>query len=182
MSRLYFVRLLLTCAVLFLVLQRLYVWVRSNHEVFLNDRLNGVPSVWLINQLAPDENVVAADGRLVNGRGGDVNIKKGCEGFEVAILLVSVLAVYPMAWRRRLLGILLGVLLIYGLNIIRIVSLYYLWSYHPRVFELFHLTVWQAIIILLAWLFFIVWIDRAGNAAAVPLPEPEPEQEAPHDA
>ena len=172
MQRPRFILFLVTAAVLFLVLQRLYVHVRNNHESFLNDTLNGAPSAFVINTLTPDENVAVSDGNISRNGAQAVNIKKGCEGFEVAILLVSVMAAFPMPWRRKVLGVVLGVLLVHVLNIVRIVSLYYLSIYRPKLFQLFHVTVWQAVIILLAMLFFFFWIDRVPAAAPEPKKKP----------
>ncbi len=158
MSRKRFLLLLIFCAALFLGLQRGYIMIRDRHEELLNNKINGGVAAWVINLITPSEQVVMDDG-MMNGK---VDISKGCEGFEVMILLVSVMAVYPMRLRHKLTGIVLGCILVYGLNIIRIVSLYYLYMYASDIFELFHLLVWQAIIILIAWVYFMIWIDRPG--------------------
>lgn len=163
MSRSHFLRFLVIAAVLFLVLQRGYVEIRKTHERFLNDTLNGSVSAWLINTISPSRRVTVVDGAL-SGGGRAVDIKKGCEGFEVMILLVSILAAYPMRWRMKLAGIFLGSLLIYLVNIIRITSLYYITWLYPNQFEFFHITVWQTVIVLLASLFFMFWINRAARA------------------
>jgi exosortase/archaeosortase family protein len=64
--------------------------------------------------------------------------------------------------RMKLAGIAIGALLIYLVNIIRIVSLYYLRVHRPDIFELFHATFWQAAIVVMAWLFFMFWVGKYG--------------------
>ena len=154
---------ILLAAVIFLALQQSYLRFRAVHEDRINDGLNGRPSAALINLLTPGWQVSSVDGRLA-GRRASIEIRKGCEGVEVMILLAAVLLAYPMAWRRKLAGLLFGCLLIYAVNLIRIVSLYYLSVLRPGWFSLFHVAVWQAVIVLAGWLFFMFWIRREPGA------------------
>ena len=48
------------------------------------------------------------------------------------------------------------------LNAIRIVTLYLLGAYQPRLFDLFHTAVWQVVIILAAIGFFLIWSARVA--------------------
>ena len=154
---------ILLAAVLFLALQQSYLRLREIHEERINDALNGRPSAALINLLTPGWQVSAVDGRLA-GRRASIEIKKGCEGVEAMFLLAAVLLAYPMAWRRKSAGVVLGCLLLYALNLLRIVSLYYLSVLRPGWFNLFHVAVWQAVIVLSGWLFFMFWIRREPGA------------------
>ena len=86
--------------------------------------------------------------------GFSINIVDGCNGiYAIAILISGVLA-YPASWKHRLWGILLGTLAIFLLNLIRVISLFYLGQHYPRLFEGVHVYVWQPIIIVWA---IVVW-------------------------
>lgn len=157
-------RFITLAAVLFVVLQRGYVRIRQSHEEFINAGLNGAPSVRVINTLTPAWRVSLEGGALTGSR-SSIDIKKGCEGFEVMILLAAVLAACPIPWRARVAGILLGCVMIYLLNILRIVSLYYISFLAPGLFDFAHVTLWQTAIIFSALLYVAWWIRRAGRVA-----------------
>lgn len=99
-------------------------------------------------------------GTIITGvEGFAVNIMKGCNGaYVVAIYLAAVLA-FPASWRERGLGVLLGIPAVQGINLIRIVSLYYIGVRHPALFERFHYHVWQTIVILLAMGIWLAWAE-----------------------
>jgi exosortase/archaeosortase family protein len=79
---------------------------------------------------------------------------------------------FPAPWKHRLAGIGLGFVAIQALNLVRIISLYYLQRWNMAWFEWFHLYLWQALIILDALVFWLVWLrwlprepERAPPAA-----------------
>ncbi len=62
-------------------------------------------------------------------------------------------------------------LAIQALNIVRIVSLFYLGQWNRHWFEWFHLYLWQALIVLDALVVFLVWLrslPRTAPAADAP--------------
>lgn len=89
-----------------------------------------------------------------------VNINNGCNGVEAMLILLASMAAFPAPIRSRVNGILLGALVVQLLNEVRIVSLFLLGAYHPRIFQLFHTAVWQIAIILVAVLYFLFWSSR----------------------
>ncbi len=90
-----------------------------------------------------------------------VDIRRGCDGVVASILLLSACLAYPMNWRSRALGGLFGYLLIFGLNLVRIVGLFVIGLKASRpVFEFFHTYVAQFAVIALAMVFWIFWIGR----------------------
>jgi exosortase/archaeosortase family protein len=79
------------------------------------------------------------------------------------ILLASIVA-FPASMKARAIGLALGALAIQLLNAIRIITLYLLGAYQPRLFDLFHTAVWQIAIILAAIGFFLLWSSRVAPA------------------
>jgi len=113
---------------------------------------------------------VIASGRLVLDRwtGRGVSIEAGCNGLEALILLFAAMVAFPAPWSRRSVGIAVGGVAVQGLNLVRIVSLYYLARWNFAVFEWAHLYLWQPLImvdVLIVWLVWLRWV-RGRNRAA----------------
>jgi exosortase H (IPTLxxWG-CTERM-specific) len=99
--------------------------------------------------------------------GFSINIVDGCNGvYAIAILISGVLA-YPVAWKHRLWGILLGTLAIFSLNLVRVISLFYVGQHYPGFFEGVHVYVWQPIIIVWAIIVWDFWSRQTGKKEAL---------------
>lgn len=107
---------------------------------------------------------VTVTGTVIRSSRFAVNINNGCNGVEAMLILLASIAAFPASMRARGAGLLLGTLVIQLLNAIRILTLYYLGAYHPRLFDLFHTAVWQIAIILAAVGFFVAWSGRVAPA------------------
>jgi exosortase H (IPTLxxWG-CTERM-specific) len=116
-----------------------------------------------------DASVVASGRQLLDRLTGQgVSIEAGCNGLEAMILLASAMLAFPASWARKLGGIVLGGIAIQALNIVRIVSLFYLSRWNPAWFEWAHLYLWQPLImvdVLVVWLVWLRWA-RGGPRAA----------------
>lgn len=90
-----------------------------------------------------------------------MSIRRGCDGIVATILLVSACLAYPLSWKRRLSGVLLGYLLIFSLNLIRIVGLFVAGlKGSAQTFGIVHTYVSQFVVIALAMVFWIYWVGR----------------------
>ena len=90
-------------------------------------------------------------------------IEAGCNGIETAIVLIAGMVAFPANWMQKLLGITLGFTAVQAVNLLRIVSLYYLGQWSGPVFEFAYLYLWQALImldVLVVWLLWIRWTAR----------------------
>jgi exosortase H (IPTLxxWG-CTERM-specific) len=99
-------------------------------------------------------------GTLIQSSVFAVDVKNGCNGLEAALLLVAAMLAFPAPPKHRALGIAAGLAVIQGVNLFRIVSLFWLGAHHRNVFELFHAAVWQTLLILLAVGIFLAWSRR----------------------
>jgi len=88
-----------------------------------------------------------------------ITIKRGCDALEPSWLFCAAVLAFPATWRRRLPGMLIGVTAILALNLVRIVSLYFVGIHLPGLFETMHLEVWPVVFILVALLLWIRWIS-----------------------
>jgi exosortase H (IPTLxxWG-CTERM-specific) len=103
---------------------------------------------------------VAASGAVITSTrtGFSVVILAGCNGVEAMIVLLAAIVAYPAPWRYRLVGLVAGVAAIQALNVVRIVSLFYLGQWNHALFEWAHQYLWQALIMLDALVVFLVWL------------------------
>lgn len=125
-------------------------------------------SAWLVTLFDAD---VVAHGKVLRhaGNGFAVSIEAGCNGVEATIVLLAAILAFPAPWKHKLVGFAVGFVAIQALNLVRIVSLFYLGQWDYEVFQWAHLYVWQALIMLDALIVFLVWLRMLPprRAAAV---------------
>jgi exosortase H (IPTLxxWG-CTERM-specific) len=114
-------------------------------------------SAWLVTVIDPN---VAVAGNVIRStaNGFAVSIEAGCNGVEATIVLVAAICAFPAPWRGKLVGLVAGIVAVQGLNIVRVISLFYLGQWNLRVFEWAHLYIWQALIMLDVLVVWLVWI------------------------
>jgi archaeosortase B (VPXXXP-CTERM-specific) len=89
-----------------------------------------------------------------------VLIIEECTGvFEALIFLAAVLA-YPTGWVDKLIGIVLGVPILYAFNVLRILVLLWVGRFHHRLFEFMHIYFWQGTLILMITSVWLLWIFK----------------------
>ncbi|MFN2442272.1 MAG: exosortase H [Thermoanaerobaculia bacterium] len=106
---------------------------------------------------------VERDGTMLRSATFAVDIKNGCNGLEAVLLLVAAILAFPAGWKQKLAGIVAGIALIEGINLVRVASLYILGRDYPHLFETFHVTIWQGVIFLLTIAMFVYWSSRFGR-------------------
>ena len=122
-------------------------------------------TTWLVAVVDPN---VAAAGKVIrsNTNGFAVSIEAGCNGVEATIVLIAAMCAFPAGWQQKLVGLACGILAVQGLNIVRVISLFYLGQWDMQMFEWAHLYVWQALImldVLVVWLVWVRMLPRVGN-------------------
>jgi exosortase H (IPTLxxWG-CTERM-specific) len=129
-------------------------------------------SAWIVQFF--DDNVTSV-ANVIRDRttGFGVRIERGCNGVEALIILFAAIFAFPAPIKNKLIGFTVGFLAIQGLNMIRIVSLFYLGQWNQVAFEWFHLYLWQALIILDALVVWLVWLRTLPQAKARRLREAE---------
>lgn len=122
-------------------------------------------SVWII-QLFDDN--VAALGNVIRDKttGFGVRIERGCNGVEALIILFAAIFAFPAPLKNKLIGFAIGFFAIQGLNLVRIISLFYFGQWNQIAFEWFHLYLWQALIILDALVVWLIWLRTLPQAKA----------------
>jgi exosortase H (IPTLxxWG-CTERM-specific) len=103
-----------------------------------------------------------------------VAIEAGCNGVEAAIVLVAAMLAFPAPWRYRAIGIAIGIAAVQILNIVRVISLFYIGQWDFAVFEWAHQYVWQALIMLDVLVVWLIWVRRVPAAPDAAPPSPPP--------
>lgn len=123
------------------------------------------PATALIQIVTPDANArpVAAS---IKAPGGGLNILNGCEGTEVMFLLIAAFAAVRLGWQQRLIGLALGLVLIFALNQARILALFYAYRNERSLFDLLHTSVLPAVLIAAVALYFYAVLHRSHTRLA----------------
>lgn len=120
-----------------------------------------------------------ATGFLLNLFGGDVfvagtivsspdftmGIIEACTGVVPMIIFVSAVLAYPSSVRQKAIGIALGILAIYAVNLVRTTTLFVVGTHFPGFLDTAHYLVWQSLMILAAVVFWLLWVMRLAHAA-----------------
>ena len=147
-------------ALVFVVLQVMWEWARGTGiERVVIDTMTVEPAVFLLNLFSPDVHAVA-DGTRIRAPGGGINILNGCEGTEVLFMMIAAFCAVPMVWRRRVQGLVISVGLVYALNQVRILCLFYAFRGNKSLFDLLHTVLAPLMLIIFSALFFSAWIHR----------------------
>jgi len=115
---------------------------------------------------------VLADGNVLQSlrNGFAVSIEAGCNGVEATIVLIAAMLAFPASWRRKLAGLAIGIVAVQGLNVVRVISLFYLGQWSQGAFEFAHRYVWQALIMLDVLVIWLLWVRALGHAVPPPAP------------
>lgn len=92
-----------------------------------------------------------------------LSIRAGCDAIEPTMMFTAAILAFPAAWKAKLIGVLIGTPLLLLLNLLRILSLYYIGIHAPNWFETAHVDVWQPAYILIAlfgWIAWVMWAAR----------------------
>ncbi len=124
-------------------------------------------SSWLVRVFDPN---VMAIGKILRSTASDfaVSIEAGCNGVEATIVLVAAILAFPAPWRSKIVGLVVGILAVQGLNVVRVISLFYLGQWDRQWFEWAHLYVWQALIMLDVLIVWLIWVRTLPRGRGEP--------------
>lgn len=124
------------------------------------------------------DSTAAAAGKVLwnTATGFGVSIEPGCNGIEACIVLFAAVMAFPSTWRHKLVGLVLGFVAIQGLNVVRVISLFYLGQWNTQVFNFAHEYLWQALIMLDVLIVWLLWV-RAGSKSQASSGPPSPPED-----
>jgi exosortase H (IPTLxxWG-CTERM-specific) len=95
--------------------------------------------------------------------GVGVSIEAGCNGVEACIIVISAMLAYPAPWTLRVVGMVLGIVAVQVVNVVRVISLFFLADWNQSVFEFAHMYIWQVLIMLDVLVVWLVWIRQVAR-------------------
>ncbi|MGE5236333.1 MAG: exosortase H [Acidobacteriota bacterium] len=104
-------------------------------------------------------------GTILSSPRFSVAIYNGCNGLEAMLIFVCGVLAFPAPWRAKLIGVAGGFVAIQVINVVRVVSLFYVGVLKPSWFNTTHVFVWQSLIVLFGIVLWLVWVQRYGLAA-----------------
>jgi exosortase H (IPTLxxWG-CTERM-specific) len=113
-----------------------------------------------------DPAVLAKDALIV-GR-FPLRIVMECTALDAQALFAAFVLAFPASWKKKLLGIASGIGVLGSLNILRIVSLYYIGLHWPEAFSRMHEEVWALTLVVAALLCFLVWTQWIAKTTTAP--------------
>ena len=116
----------------------------------------------LINMIAPLEHVVPKQNHLISAK-ANLEIVRGCDSSGVLFLVVSAILVFPSKFVRKLIGLILGIGLIYIANLLRVSTLYFVIAYYPKWFELIHVYLAPTLMVFVGCAYFALWAFGSTN-------------------
>ncbi len=120
--------------------------------------------------ITPFDSSVVAQGKVLRftDSGFAVSIEAGCNGVEATIVLIAAVIAFPASWRARVAAITLGFLAVQLMNIVRIITLFYLGDWNLAVFTWVHLYLWPVLIMLDVLIVFMVYLRYVGGNVGAP--------------
>jgi exosortase H (IPTLxxWG-CTERM-specific) len=104
--------------------------------------------------------LAAARGDILQNpaNGFAVQVMDGCNGVNAIILLWAAVLTFPAPWLHKVKGLLAGALALQLINLVRIVTLFYLGQWNTGWFDFAHLYLWEGLIMLDTLAIFWFWV------------------------
>lgn len=103
---------------------------------------------------------VRVDGVFIYSPLLNLRIVSECTAITPTMVFAAAVLVFPSSPYVKLKGILLGIVALYLVNLVRVVSLYYIGTRAPDLMEFAHIVVWQALMVLLAVGMWYLWATK----------------------
>jgi exosortase H (IPTLxxWG-CTERM-specific) len=92
-----------------------------------------------------------------------LDVKFGCNGLEAVMIYSVAVIAFPATWKKKILGIVAGFIIIQVINILRITSLAYSGIHFRRLFEYIHIYVAQGLMIAISLGVFFIYLHYAKS-------------------
>jgi exosortase/archaeosortase family protein len=110
---------------------------------------------------------VSSDNSLIHIPGYSISLIKGCEALEPTCFFIIGILAFKASICRKLIGIVAGTFLLFILNLLRIVSLFYFGRSFQGIVHEIHIYIWPAVYIFLTILIWIIWLKWAISGKSV---------------
>lgn len=90
-----------------------------------------------------------------------MSIKNGCDGLEATAIFLAAVLAFPLAFKWKIPGLLVGLSVLFVANLIRIAGLYMVGVHWYSAFDFFHLHGGLVLFMFFALVIWIIWINWA---------------------
>jgi len=94
-----------------------------------------------------------------------ITVLPACTAIELPLFFAALVIAFPSSAVRKILGILVGGALLLGLNLLRVMNLYFLGVHLPKLFDIAHEQLWGTIFTSVTVVLSVVWITWAAKVA-----------------
>jgi exosortase H (IPTLxxWG-CTERM-specific) len=102
----------------------------------------------------------SVNGCVVSSPRFAVTIYNGCNGLITSLIFISGVLAFPARWSAKVIGMVGGLIAIQLINLVRIISLFYIGVFLPRYFNDAHIFIWQSLVILFGISLWVLWAHR----------------------
>ncbi len=95
----------------------------------------------------------------------NVEVITACTGLYTVTVFLSAVIAYPSRFLAKFIGVGYCIVGISLLNVIRLVSLFYIGVYFPSFLERAHLLIWQSLIIVFSLFLWLLWAEKVAHAS-----------------
>lgn len=106
---------------------------------------------------------VEVNGSLISSGNSAIVVVNECTAIVPMIIFLCAILAYPSNIKHKLLGLPIGLLALFLLNLIRLVSLFYIGAFSQSFLETAHLLIWQPLMILAVVVIWLVWVGRIAH-------------------
>ena len=92
--------------------------------------------------------------------GISLNIIDECTGIYELFVYTGCVMAYPTSSNKKLAGVAFGIPAMFGINMVRLLSLAFVGLWFPSIFGYVHYYLWQVTLILLVVFVMLVWIEK----------------------
>lgn len=94
-----------------------------------------------------------------------VDVSPACSGAVPSMIYLAAVFAYPASWRSKLVGAGLGMAIIHGANLIRVVGLFLIGLFATQFFHETHVYIAQAVVVAIAVATWLFWAGRFADAS-----------------
>ena len=129
-------------------------------EEFYNSAITQL-SAWFIDLVGMQ---VGSSSNVLHLPHANLIIKFGCNGLEAILIYAAGVLAYPAKTKTKILWIAIGTIFLEAINILRIALLAFTIEKYPKIFDIMHDYITQSIMIILAFLLFLFYLQRTQRA------------------
>lgn len=93
-------------------------------------------------------------------KGFSIEVITECTGLFAAFVFLACILAYPTKFGKKCIGIFAGIMVIYLLNILRMLCLIFVGIWAPEHFDLAHTYLWEGVFIIVVLMLWLVWLDK----------------------